>query len=535
MSGFPNVLLLYSDQHSARALGCYGNKEVRTPNLDRLSREGVTFDNAFCNNPLCTPSRMCMLSGQYAHNFGYYGLMGKKPEHLPNLFGYMKRFGYQTAAIGKLHTPAGWVSEQCDFVADGYGFETPVTKENVSMEEGCQGLKQDAYSRYLETVGLAGQRDDKIFQEWYEAHGYAQGQCVDARVSRIPKEHSFEAWCGKNAKEFIGKTNQSGNPFCLWLSMPRPHQTYGPSREFWDLYEGEELEFPPNSGDDMSGRSIAARDTQKSFQVDKDWIAFGPKDFESAKKRVLHGYYACVTQMDSVVGEILDYLDDLKLTDETIIVYMTDHGEFAGEHGMIEKAPGIGFSCVTKIPMIWKYKGCHAGERRESIIESVDVFPTICELAGIKLPNWLDGKSAVSILKNDTPIKGMAVTENATTKTITTSRYKLTQYLPAFHKGEDFGELFDREKDPWELHNLYFEKEYRKVVEELRFQLYSWLVLTTRNVTVHPKIPVMDKGMDVASGVSWDLAEATGICGEDGKIGASFYEGMIDSGHLNYL
>lgn len=531
----PNVLILHSDQHSARALGCYGNKQVITPNLDRLARDGIKIDHAFTQNPICTPSRMCMLSGQYAHNIGYYGLMGEKPERLPNIFEYFKEQGYQTGAAGKLHTPAGWVSDHCDYVGDGYGFEHPVRPWNRRMEEGCQGLKGDDYSVYLAEHGLYEDRDDKILQEWFEQNEHRKGQCVDARFSRIPKEHSMEAWTAKCTNRFIDQCVKEEKPFCYWMTVPRPHQTYAPCKEFWDLYEGVDLELPPNAENDMHDRSAAAKATQENFQKNGDWMLFEPRNFEEARKRVLRGYYACVSQMDDAMGRVLDKLDELGIRENTIIVYTTDHGEFAGEHGMIEKAPGIGFGCVTRIPMIFSWKGkLKAGEARDSLVESIDILPTVCELAGLARPDWADGRSAVPVLRDDTGIRDIAVTENPNTKTIHTKRYKLTQYLPEF-QGEDFGELFDMEQDPYELKNLYFDPAYQDVVQELRYKLYCWLVRTTRIKTANPTIPCTGLEKDVSGGMSWDLAPYYGVYDRDGRIGERFYRDLIQKGMRNYL
>lgn len=531
----PNILILYTDQHNARCLGCYGNKEIHTPNLDRLAAEGVTMDNAFCNNPICTPSRMCMLSGQYAHNFGYYGLMGPMPAQLPTLFDHLKSQGYTNGVAGKIHTPAGWVSRGCDFVADGYGFEVPLTPENRGQEEGCQGIRDDDYARYLRSQGLENLRDDKILHEWYDIYGHSQGQCVDSRFSRLDAQHSFENWSASQAISFMEGAVAEKKPFCMWLTLPRPHQTYCPAKEYWDLYEGVELSLPPNAENDMHDRSVAAQRQQAHFQQDDTWSIFEPRDFESARRRVLRGYYACVSQSDAAIGRVLDAVDRLGITEDTIVVYTTDHGEFAGEHGMVEKAPGIGFSCVTRIPMIWRYPGCPRGVRRSGIIESVDIFPTLCQLAGLPLPDWADGVPARPLLDWGESRKAVAVTENPNTKTIHTSQYKLTQYLPEFHGGRDFGELFDREADPWELHNLYFDPAYQDVVQALRHQLYCWLVRTTRAVTVNPRIPMMDKSMDLSSGVSWDLAEQVGAWDKDHKVGCRFYQDMTARGHILYL
>lgn len=531
----PNILILYSDQHSARTLGCYGNKQVITPNLDELAKEGIILEHAYTQNPICTPSRMCLLSGQYVHNFGYYGLMGQAPEFLPTIFEHCKGEGYTTGMAGKTHTPAGWASKCCDYVGDGYGFERKATIDNLMDVEGCQGMCGDDYSLYLEEMGLAGYRDDKILQEWFEEYDHDRGQCVDARPSRIPKEHSIEAWSAKCTNEFIEKAVDAEEPFCFWMTVPRPHQTYAPSQEFWDMYEGMELELPPNAENDMYLRSQAAKSTQDSFQKSNEWMAFEPKEFDSARKRVLRGYYACVTQMDDAIGQVINKLDELGIREDTIIIYTTDHGEFAGEHGMIEKAPGIGFGCVTRIPMIFSWKK-HLPKNvsRSSIVESIDIFPTVCSLAGITRPNWVDGISIENTLKEDKSLHTFAVTENANTKTIHTSKYKLTQYLPEFQK-EDFGELFDMEQDPYELKNLYFEDEYQDLIEELRHQLYCWLIRTTRAKTANPSCPILNVESNSMVGIPWESAGNYGVVGKDGKIGYKFYDYLAGIDMRNYL
>ncbi len=535
MAKKPNILVMYSDQHSARALGCYGNTQIKTPNLDALSASGVQMNNAFCNNPICTPSRMCMLSGQYVHNFGYYGLAGECPEHLPSMFDHTRSSGYTNGVVGKIHTPAGWVSKGCDFVADGYGFETPVTLENRVDEEGCQGLRDDDYAAYLKALGLYQDRDDKVLHEQFDLYEHRRGQGIDARPSRLPDEHSFESWCAKEAKKFITTCHEKDEPFCLWLTLPRPHQTYCPSQKYWDLYEGVDLELPPNAQTTMEHRSAVSREKLNNFKTSTDWMNYEPKEYEAARRRVLRGYYACVSQSDAAYGEVLATLEALGIADDTIIVYTTDHGEFAGEHGMIEKAPGISFSCVTHIPMIWKYKGCPQGEKREGMVESVDILPTLCDIAGLPAPNWVDGKTIRPTIEEGASVKTVAVTENPHTKTIHTAQYKLTQFLPEFHDGEEFGELYDRINDPWELKNLYFEPAYQSVVNDLRYQLYCWLVRNTRNKTVNPRIPrdFARNAYDVDN--PWDLASTIGLLEDDDKVGDAFVQKLIAIGHKLYL
>jgi len=533
---YPNILILHSDQHSARTLGCYGNSQVITPNLDQLAQDGVVCDNAYCQSPICTPSRMSMLSGQYVHNFGYYGLMGEKPANLPNIFSYLKEYGYATGAAGKTHTPAGWLTESCDCIGDGYGFEIPVTPWNEHLEEGCQGLIYNEYFQFLYEHGVADKREDKVLSELYEKRGHSQGQGVDTRPSDLDVDLTIDAWSAEYANKFIEKSVKENKSFCFWLSLPHPHQVYTPARKFWDMYEDIDIQLPENSEDDLSGRSIAAKRKQKYFKENDEWILFEPKDWDSVRKRVLRGYYACVTQVDEAIGRVLRKLDELNIRENTIIVYLSDHGEFAGEHGMIEKAPGIGFRCVTRIPMIWSYKKkLPVNSRRDNIMEAIDVFPTMCQLAGIPLPDWTDGCDIGPSLSNGEDVKHIAVTEHPVTKTIHTKKYKLTQYIPEYHGGEDFGELFDIENDPYELNNLYFNPKYQNVVNDMRFKLYCWLVKSTRNVTVNPTVQNVSGHHDLFDGFSWDLAKIRGVSGKDGKVGFDFIQKMIDNGYLNYI
>lgn len=531
----PNILILHSDQHSAKTLGCYGNQQVISPHLDALAQEGVICDNAYTQNPICTPSRMSMLSGQYVHNFGYYGLMGKNPTWLPNIFSHVKNLGYNTGAAGKTHTPAGWLSDSCDCVGDGYGFEIPVGPWNEHLQEGLQGLIYNEYFQFLHQHGVSDQRADKVVSELYDKCGHDQGQGVDSRYSELHEDMTIEAWSADYANRFIEKSVAEDKPFCFWLSMPHPHQAYLPAKKFWDMYDGVDIELPPNSEDDLAGRSIAAQRKQEN-QKKGDWILFEPSDWTSSRKRVLKGYYACVTQVDDAVGRVVEKLEELGVKDDTIIVYLADHGEFAGEHGIVEKAPGIGFKCVTQIPMIWSYgKKLKQGVRTDAMIESVDMLSTICSLADLPKPNWSDGIDQTTAMNTGDSLKTYAFTEHPITKTIHSKQYKFTQYLPEFHDGKEFGELYDTINDPWELDNLYFKDEYQSIVQSMRYELYCWLVRTTRNVTVNPTVQDLSSANDLFGGYSWDLAERRGWCGADGKVGTDYVQGLIDNGFLNYI
>lgn len=521
----PNVLILYSDQHHAGTLGCYGNEEIHTPNLDRLAQEGVLLERAYTQNPICTPSRMSFLSGLYPHNLGYYGLMGPKPE-LPSIFHYFKEAGYKTGLAGKTHTPTGWFDEDIDFLADAFGYEVPRTYYRNKMAEGVQGLSLNDYSLDLAREGLMEDRDDKIYHEWYEAHHHDAGQGLDARYSRLDEDHTVEAWTAGKTIDFIEAYQD--NPFIFWMSVPRPHQTYVPAKKFWDMYDEDRLTLPPNADDPMEGRHPMARRQLYSFKESTDWMSFEPKTYDRARRRVLRGYYANVTQVDDAFGRVLNRLEELGLRENTIVLYLTDHGEFAGEHGLIEKAPGIAFHCVTHIPTIISYpKALAQNVRREGLAESVDWFKTLCDLCAIPVPSHVMGQSLVPLLKEGKKVKDYAFTENAFSKTIHSDRYKLTLYPDDICDDKRFGELYDLKEDPWEMQNLYENPAYKDVLYELTTELLMWLVRTTRVKTINPSV-LTSYGVDG----DWDIGQE--FIADDGCVKNSYIAHMVERGAINY-
>ncbi len=468
----PNILFLISDQHNAKCLGVAGHPDVKTPHLDRLAAEGVRFTHAITQNPICTPSRVCYLSGQYPHNHGYYGLRGPCPPALPHLFDQFHAAGYRTGAIGKIHCPDDWVERACDTFLEAYG--------------PGNGRGSD-YAQYLDGLGLLEDRDDTVLQEWREMGGGGQG--LDARCSRLPYEHCVEGWCAAEAIKFLA-TN-ADRPFFLHVSLPRPHETYLPSEPFWSMYEESALTLPPNADYDMSGKPphFQARRKAQEAPAARMWI-FEPRTYEAGRRRVLRGYLGCVSQMDHAVGQILEKLRELGLEENTIVIYTADHGDFAGEHGIIEKAPGIGADAITRIPQIWRWpRRFAAGHVCDQFVETVDLAPTLLSLAELEPADTHDGHDLTALLTGGSePVREVAVTENPWTHTLYSARYKLVHYQPEMFAGQDVGELYDLQNDPWEMENLYCQPEYQLTVQRLRTALLNWLITTARPATVHPPV-----------------------------------------------
>ena len=502
MSRQPNVLFILSDQHNAKCLGVAGHPDARTPNLDRLAGEGVRFTNCIAQNPICTPSRVSFLSGQYVHNHGYYGLGGPTPR-LPNLLGCFREAGYRTAAIGKIHCPDNWVEPVSDRFLEAY-----------------YGERSD-YAQYLAEVGLLDDRDDDVLQEWRAIGGGGQG--LDARASRLPFEHCVEAWAARESIHFIDECGEQ--PFFLHYSPPRPHECYTPSEPYWSMYDETAISLPPNADYDMRDKPphfVQVRRWQEAPNAGM-WI-FEPRTYEAGRRRVLHGYLGCVSQVDAAVGMLLDHLDERGLVGNTIVIYSSDHGDFAGEHGIIEKAPGICADAITRIPSLWRWPGrCAAGHVSEQLVESVDLAPTLLHLAGLPAMRTADGRNLGDLLAGgNEPIREVAVTENPWSKSVCTQRWRYVHYPEEMFPGQDVGELYDLQNDPWEMRNLYHQPEHRDRVCEMRRRLLDWLITTTRPTTFHPPLRPGPEAAD------HNLAE-------DGKSLPEDIRELVEKGQDKYL
>ncbi|MBI4977397.1 MAG: sulfatase-like hydrolase/transferase [Spirochaetes bacterium] len=475
MNRQPNVLFLFSDQHNAKVLGHAGHPDVRTPNLDALTADGVRFTNAVTQNPICTPSRVSFLSGQYCHNHGYYGLSGPNPGGLPSVLGHFRRAGYRTSAVGKIHCPEYWVEDDAD-----------------NFHETCGGCSivgmSKKYMEFLEARGKLQLEDHGSLTEF----GKRGTQSMEGRPSPLSFEESQEGWIAAETIDFMERSRAEGKPFFAFASFPRPHQCTAPSEEFWSLYEGVDLTLPPNADYDMAAAGKAPHAIRSAAQWRKgEWALIEPKTFEAARLRKLRGYLAAISQTDHAVGKTLDYLDRAGIADDTIVIYSTDHGDYACEHGIMEKAPGICADAITRIPFIWRWNGhFKKGHRADELAESVDAANTLCDLAGLPRMETSDGGSLAALLAGGHEIvHDIAVTEFAWSKSVRKEKYRLVWYPKAMFAKEypdGFGELYDIESDPWEMKNLWFDGAYRAVVSEMERNLTDWLVTTARPKSVWP-------------------------------------------------
>lgn len=463
----PNILWIMADQHNAKCTS-WGRfpEQTDTPNLERLANSGVRFDSAHSQNPICTPSRVSYLTGRYPSNHRYYGLGSDIRRQLPTVFSWAADRGYRTGAFGKIHTPDGLIEGDVDELSD-----------------------HRDHGEYLDERGLLGDRDGDQLPEFVEKVGEQAPQALDARPSRLPFEHHFEHWAADRTKSFVADGNE---PFCAWLSFSRPHQVFAPAREFWERYpDADSITLPPS----VEENADAAGKPPHHATPDRDehswWAVFDPPEHEAVLRRKLRGYLGCISEIDALVGQMLSFLEEAGLREDTIVIYSADHGDFAAEHGFLEKAPGISYDAITRVPFIWSWPGTiEAGQVCSDLVETIDLFPTIRSMVDGDPGNVADGHDLSGLLTGiaSGPEREYVVTENPWARTIRTDTQKLT-YYPAGFCGEDseeFLEFYDLVTDPWERENLAEQRP--EAVERHRRLLIDHLTTRHRPFTVHPML-----------------------------------------------
>ena len=435
MAQRPNVLFIMSDQHNAGSMGCAGHPNVRTPGLDGIAQRGVRFDRAYCNNPICAPSRISIVSGQYPHTHRIVGnnIFELDDRNSDTLGATFRRHGYQTAMIGKGHMIRRWDEE---------------AYEHIRYCDLCDADRRDPrkhhYFQYLIDHGLADRYEDGTLPRDHPTIVNRHG------VADLPYEHTTEAWTGRETVDFLQGRDRR-RPFLLHMSFERPHPHWAPAAEHAGLYDPAQIELGPDMIDWWEDR-WAGRPEFIMRMIRNRMGAFETPD---DLKRALAAHFALITVIDMEIGRVLDHLREAGDLDSTIVIYTADHGDFAGDHGVYDKNCGI-YESIHRVPFLVSYPGGPEGETRDGIIESVDIFPTLCELAEVPAPEGMDGRSILPEIAGERDGREFAICEwdfpppQRRVNAIRTRTHRLVYY-----SHELGGEMYDHRSDPYEMHNLY--------------------------------------------------------------------------------
>lgn len=447
----PNILFIMSDDHASHAISAYGSKINKTPNIDRIAREGMIFNNCFCTNSICAPSRAVILSGTHTHINGVKTLtipFDGRQQTFPKM---LKANGYSTAMIGKWHLGHGGH-------ADPTGFD---------------------YWNVLPGQGLYHNPEMIEMGERKIVEGYATDIITDLSID----------WMEKRDKD---------KPFLLMCHHKAPHRPWNPDEKHAHMYEDEMIPEPETFNDNYENRSSAPGaawmrvDRDLTLTDVKEEVPEGLSDAEIKSwkyQRYIKDYLRCIASIDDNVGRILDYLDETGLAEDTIVIYTSDQGFFLGDHGWYDKR--FMYEESLRMPFVIRYpREIEPGSVQDKMILNLDFAQTFLDFAMIEEEKDMQGRSFRPLLKGEEvndwresmyyrywmyPSEHNVFAHYG----IRNMRYKLICYYPAGNGMEDGmkhleneeWELFDLEKDPCEMVSVYNEPEYADVVKDLKKEL----------------------------------------------------------------
>ncbi len=406
----PNILFILSDDHRWDAMSCMGHPVIKTPNMDRIAREGVLFKNAFVTTSLCSPSRASFLTGQYAHHHGVKNNLTPWNNNNVTFLELIKKAGYSTGFIGKWHMPG----------------EFP---------------KLRGLDRFVSFTADGGQG------RYFNCPLIVDGKEIPSKKEYITEELT------DYANDFI--TKNKNNPFCLYLSHKAAHALFTPSEKFKHIYDGVDLPMPPEND---------------------SWVGCTNGNMYPAPHKALYrNYLACLTELDHHIGRVLKKLDELGIADNTIVIYAGDNGHFWGEHHLNDKR--WHYEESIRIPFIVRYPGMikDPGRRADQMILNIDLAPTLLDMIGAAVPENMDGKSIVPVLKNKNTKGRKAwlyeyfrdfaynVPEH---NAVRTHQYKYVEFISRRKP-----ELYNLAVDPREMKNLYSSPEGTTILPGLKKML----------------------------------------------------------------
>lgn len=459
MSNLPNILWYCTDQQRFDTIAALGNNYVKTPTIDQLVKQGVSFTNTYCQSPICTPSRSSFMTGLYPTRVHNTRNGNDTFDHHPPLISKMiADRGYDCGMIGKFH-----------LLSSGYRTEP-------RLDDGFSFWK---FSH--------APRDD-----WENGHDYAdwvkaQGGDLDAMrqsPERVRPHLHQTTWATEMAIEFINQKRNQDQPWMLNINIYDPHPPFIPPIEYAELFNAEDMPGPYFKPSDLEHQAkFASCDFQGEIKT--------PEEHQAHQAQA--NYYAMIAQIDDQLARLLKHLDNIGQRDNTVIVFTSDHGETLGDHGLMWKGCRF-YEGLVKVPLIISQpKQFKSNVQASGLVELFDMSATLLEIAGVELPDYFQGQSLMPVLKgenNGDTIRNSVRCEyfdaldphfTGGTGTFATM-YREGDYKLCMYHGKNLGELYDLQKDPWEFDNLWDQPEYQNLKHELIYKSFDDHVLKTTDV-----------------------------------------------------
>lgn len=383
----PNVLFIFADDLRPE-LGCYGCKHIHSPNIDRLAAMGTHFEKCYVQVAVCNPSRASMLTGKRPDELSVWGLDKHFRESNPDAVTLPQHFmahGYHTAAIGKIYhndklDPASW--SEARMVVPGFPYDPDCVYVDNHELEWLEQKKDELRGTERE------KRQVDQFGYWYLKAGATE-------MPDVTDDAYYDGAQTDAAIEKLSELSAKDKPFFFGLGYYRPHLPFNVPKQYWDLYDRETIELAEYDMPPLGAPPVALN-SMKELRGYRDFTDCNPPGegqlHPDHAKLLRHGYFASVSYIDAQIGKVLDHLEQIDEIDNTIIVLWGDNGWKLGDYGSWGKMTN--YEMDTRVPLIIKPASSMAGEsKRDQIVESVDIYPTLCDMAGLPQPDGLAGQS----------------------------------------------------------------------------------------------------------------------------------------------
>ena len=478
MTDRPNILWYCSDQQRFDSIGALNNPHAHTPRLDAFLKESVTFDTAYCQTPICTPSRSSFLTGMYP---SAVGVNGNGNADWPSYYSerlvtnILDRAGYDCGLVGKLHL-AGAADGREQRVDDGYRYF-----QYSHAPKGANDPGHD-YAEWLRFQGV----DPEALLLGYSPETYRQGAKVKSfggiyepteAQDNVPPHLHQTHWCTERAIDFIGMNRRPGQPWLLSVNPFDPHPVFDPPYEYFRRFDVASMPGAHFRDSDLAHQqrlADAGVDFQSQPQHPDAW----------QHKLVQAAYYAMVEQIDHEFGRLLDHLEAVGERDNTIVVFTSDHGEALCDHGLLLKGCRF-YEGLTRVPLMISWPERYRQDTvSDALVELVDLVPTFLDAAEVETPYWVQGRSLTDVLTGSTQAHRDFVRAefygaiNYPDQTHATMYRDRRWKLVSYH-GKDLFELYDLEQDPWEHDDLSQDPAHQEVLRDLMRRSFDATVYAT--------------------------------------------------------
>lgn len=498
----PNILFIAVDDLKP-IMGCYGNSQIKTPNIDRLAKMGTVFMNNYCQQAVCGPTRASLMTGKRPDYTKVWDLKTQMRDMNPDIVTlpqYLITQGYATSGVGKIYHPSSAIKK-----IDPVSWSVPYLTESAS--DYANGLGKPANSQYQkpETKALFEKKADKAKKDDSDDENPVSRKGPSSESIDVPDHAYDDGVDALLAKKQLINFSKANQPYFMAVGFHKPHLPFVAPKKYWDLYKQADMPLATFQEHAANGVEIAYHRSGelRNYTDIPEFATFNEEGGlhihlkADKQKELIHGYYAAVSYMDAQVGVLLKTLDSLGTLNNTIIVLWGDHGWHLGDHDLWEKHTT--FEQATRAPLIIAAPGMKPG-KTTSQTEHLDIFPTICDLAGMAIPTYLDGKSLKPILLNNKAVvKDFSMSQyprklkkediaslgykngKLMGYAMRTEKYRYVLWMNNFTTEESFSpknvyaiELYDYEKDPLEKVNVAADKKYTAIAKDLNSKVVEF-------------------------------------------------------------